>query len=319
MTMEFRDIAAQAAANGRIEAEEILALRRTGWVDGKITLDEAEAIFAANDRLDAPSEEWSDFFVEAIVEFVVMTQQPEGYVSEEQAEWLMARIDHDGSLDSMSELEMLVKVFERAREVPVRLREFALSQIERAVLSGEGPTRSGGALEKGNVTAAEAELVRRIIFASGSERPAAVSRTEADMLYRIKDAARGGQNAPEWKRLFVQGVGNYIAGYTRFTAISRERAVELDSFMSDHSVSLGRFIGRIAKASASGNFVDSLMQAFGGEKEGPDTPALAEQERGVSADEQVWLEGRIEANGEVDEYDRALLDFLEDESGFARD
>ena len=64
---------------------------------------------------------------------------PRGYVSEENAAWLIARIDHDGRVDTLSELELLVKVLETALNAPASLKDYALRQIEDAVLSGTGP------------------------------------------------------------------------------------------------------------------------------------------------------------------------------------
>jgi len=55
MSMEFGALAADAASDGRISAEEILELRRQGWADGKIGPDEAESLFAANDACMAPN------------------------------------------------------------------------------------------------------------------------------------------------------------------------------------------------------------------------------------------------------------------------
>ena len=40
MSMHFRDIAVQAASDGAIGPDEILALRRAGWVDGKMDPEE---------------------------------------------------------------------------------------------------------------------------------------------------------------------------------------------------------------------------------------------------------------------------------------
>ena len=110
MTMHFSDIARQAAADRAISAEDILALRRAGWADGVMKPDEAEAAFALNDALAEPTPEWSDFFVEAIGEFVINGTEPRGYVSEDNAAWLIARIDRDGTLQGMTELELLVRV-----------------------------------------------------------------------------------------------------------------------------------------------------------------------------------------------------------------
>jgi len=276
---------------------------------------EAEALFVVNDRLDRHPREWSDFFVEALGEFIINGVEPRGYVDETQADWLIARIDHDGKVNSMTELELMVRLFERAENVPERLREYSLAQIEKAVLTGEGPTRDGGSLEKGNVTEAEAKLIRRIIFSSGSERPAAVSRGEADMLYRIKDAALGSANAPEWKRLFVQGVGNFLMGFSGHTPLSRERAAELESFMNDHSSSIGGFFGRMARHTIRGE----LFGGFGSDTpKGPSRAERVSEAREVTASEETWLEGRIDGNARVDEFDQALLDFIAEETGETR-
>jgi hypothetical protein len=83
MSMHFRELASKVAADGLITPDEILSLRRTGWGDGKIAPEEAEAIFAINDAIDAPTNEWSDFFVQALGEFIVNGVEPKGYVSEE--------------------------------------------------------------------------------------------------------------------------------------------------------------------------------------------------------------------------------------------
>lgn len=318
MSMHFRDLAAKAAADGTVTAQEILALRQSGWMNGTITPDEAEAVFAANDALSDPSSLWSDFFVEAICVYLVDHVEPRGYVSEENADWLIARIDRDGRLESMTELELLVRVFEKALSVPDRLREYALHQVEQAVLTGEGPTRRGGMLEAGNVTQAEARMMRRIVFSSGSERPAAVSRGEAEMLYRIKDATLDADNAPEWKRLFVQGVGNYLMGFVRHNELSRERAAQLNAFMSDSKSSVGGFFARVGKSAASGNFFEAIGEAFRKEAAGPNDAERAEVERAVTEQEQAWLEDKLDGNGRIDEYDAALLDFLNEEAGFSR-
>ncbi len=318
MSMHFRDLADRAAADGAITPEEILALRREGWGDGQINPDEAEAIFAINDAIAVQTSEWSDFFVEALGEFVVNQVEPKGYVSQPQADWLIGRIDNNGRTESLTELELLVRLFERALSVPQNLRDYALAQIEQAVLTGEGPTRDGGSLEKGNVTQAEARLLRRILFSSASERPAGISRTEAELLYRIKDATLDADNAPEWKQLFVQGVGNYLAGFTSYEAISHERAAELENFMSDSRSSLGNFVGRMGKSSLRDNFFEVIALMLSGEPDGPDRAAQIADARSIDFNEQSWLEAKIDGNGQVDEYDQALLDFLEEESGFKR-
>ena len=313
MSMHFSDIAEQALADNAICADDVLALRRAGWANGRIDPDQAEVIFEVNHRLDHPGLEWADFFVEAIAEYVVNQLEPRGYVTERNADWLIARIEHDGRLHAMTELEALVRVFEKALNVPEALRAYALRQVEHAVLTGEGPTRCGGDLAKGNVTRAEADIMRRILFASGSERPAGVSRREAELLFRIKDETLHADNAPEWKRLFVQGVGNYLQGFVAHVPLSRERAAQLESFMNDRASSVGGFMGKVGRSVGNPNH---LGKVFGRKQVGPALETLAAAAREITGDEKAWLDERVDGNGQVDEYDRALLDFLAEE-GFA--
>jgi hypothetical protein len=310
MSMYFRDLADQAAADGTISPEEILILRRAGWQDGRIDAAEAEAIFAVNDRIREHNPEWSDFFVEAVSEFVVNGKPPLGYVDEEKAAWLMAHIDRDGRLESMAELELLVKLFERATAVPEHLRTYAIAQIEQAVLTGEGPTRRGAALEAGSITDSEAALLRRLLFAPASDRPAGISRAEAELLFRLKDAALGAPNGPEWKRLFVQGVGNYLMAYTSYEPLSHERAAELEEFMSRPSGGLGSFFARMARFDLETGFTGVF-----GRKPARNRETEAAAARQVTGEESDWLQARIESDGELDEYELALMDFLAEEGG----
>ena len=308
MTMHFSDIARQAAADRRVSLDEILALRRAGWANGHITPEEAEAIFALNDSLDTRGGEWVDFFVEAIGEYVLNTLEPKGHVSEEQARWLIDRLSASGKVESMAELELVVRLVERAKSVPERMKAYVLGVMEHEVLSGTGPTRCGGELSDTHVSAAECRILRRALFAPGSDRPGAISRREAEMLYRIKDACLGADNAPEWKRLFVQAVGNHLQGYSSAHAeISRERAAELEAFMADASSNVGRFLGRMARTSPN-----RFGKVFG--RKGTNEPTreqLVAADRAVTASEKKWLDAQMWGNGQVDEYDAALLAFIE--------
>jgi hypothetical protein len=309
MTVPFVRIACQAAAEGAISADDILALRRAGWTDGAILPDEAEAAFVLNDALPEPTAEWSDFFVEAIGEFVVNGTAPKGYVSDDNAAWLIARIDRDGVLQGMAELELLVRVLERGLNAPDRLKAYVLDQLERAVLTGSGPTRHGGDLSPGHVNAAEAALLRRVLFAPAGDAPAAVSCVEAELLFRLKDATLAAANALEWKQMFVQGVASYLQGVAARTAqFSRERAAELEAFVADDSSSVAGFIGRMARSAPQ-----VFGMVFGGRPPERDRLAELRAAEEITAGEREWLDAHVGADGEVDAYEQALIAFLSGE------
>ena len=311
MSIHFADIARHAAQDGAVSPEEILAMRQAGWADGKMTRAEAEAVFAAQNAAGEHSKEWSDFFVEAIQHYVLEGSEPRGHAGEDEARWLIDQVQRDGKVCSMTELEVLTRIIEKAQNVPESLKAFVLRVLEDEVMTGTGPTRCGGELSDTHVSEAECTLIRRVIFGAGGDRPAGVSRAEAEMLFRIKDATEHAANAPEFKRLFVQGVGNYLMGFASSSAqLTRERQLELDAFVADNKASVGRFMGEMAVATPN-----SLGKVVGRKPTAPSREERVAAEAEVTGGEQDWLDAQIAVNGKVDAYDQALLKFLAEEAG----
>jgi hypothetical protein len=306
MTTHFIAIAQRAAADGQIAADELLALRRQGWGDGIIHRGEAETLFALNNSLTHRSPEWCDFFVEAIGEFVLNGTPPRLQCSDEEAQWLIDQIDHDGVLESMVELETIVRIIERAENTPDRLKNYVLAQVEREVLTGTGPTRCGGELSATHISAAECRIIRRVIWASGGHGPAAVTRYDAEMLFRLKDETLAEENAAEWDDLFIDGVANYLKGFTLQNAqVSHERKRELEAFVADNKANVGRFMGRVAKEAP--HVMNHFGKVFGKKKPGTDYAALAAAGEEITDYENEWLEKMIDADGEVDELESRLI------------
>jgi hypothetical protein len=314
MTAHFAELTMKAAADGAISDAEVQQLRAAGWADGQIAREEAEALFALQQATSAPTALWTDFFVEALRNFVLNGTAPRGYASDEEAAWLIAMVEADRKVCSMTELELLVQVIERGLNVPDALKAYVLGVLEAEVLTGTGPTRDGGELSDTHVTETEAKLLRRVVFGSASERPAAVSRSEAEMLFRLKNATLHQANAPEFQRIFVQGVGNYLLGFASHAAhIDRARMLELEAFVADNKASVGRFMGQMARSAPN-----AFGVVFG--KKGDPLPSreeLAAQAAEFTATEEDWLDGMIAANGQVDSYDQALLEFIAEEAGEA--
>lgn len=307
MTTQFIAIAESAAADGQITADELLSLRREGWGDGIIIRAEADALFALNSALQDRSAEWTDFFVEAIGEFVLNGTEPRLQCSLEEAEWLIGQIDSDGKVDSMAELETLVRILERAENTPDRLKNYVLEQVERAVLTGTGPTRCGGDLSATHISAAECRIVRRVIFASGGHGPAAVTRYDAEMLFRLKDATLAEENADAWDDLFVDGVANFLKGFVLPHAqVSHERKLELEAFVAENRASVGRFMGRVAREAPQ--VMNHFGKVFGKKSaDGTDFSALAEAGEEITSSESEWLDRMVNGDGEVDELESRLI------------
>ena len=302
MTKPLDDVSAMMREARALGPEETLALRRAVWPDGKISAQEAGILFDLNHASSASGAEWVDFFVEAITAYLVEQAEPRGYVSDENARWLMQRIDHDGHVETLAELELLVKVIERAENVPEDLKAYALTQIKYIVLTGSGPTRCNNLLKPGCIGTAEVGLLRRVLYAVAGHAPAHISQIEAELLFEIKDATLDGDNAPEWQALFVQALSLHLETDQRFRALHRDEAARLQAFMADTSTGIGRFFGRMAKS-------------LGTKTEQPNVPEpraepAAETEPGLTERAHNWLQSMVDADGQLDPLERALLKAL---------
>ncbi len=302
MSFSFSDFAAALKAGARISADDVIEVRRWVWPDGAVSDAEAEAVFELNRLAREPAPEWADFFIEAMTEHVVNGRAPHGYVDDAKADWLIGQVDRDGPPAGGAELALVVKVLEKALNCPSPLKAWALRQIEAAVLGGEGPRA---------IDEAEVALLRRIVFAGGGDGALVVSRDEAEMLWRLKDACLGADNAEGWKTLFVQAVGNHLMAYSSYRPLDRGEAERLEAFVGDHRSNVLGFFARMRAA----NPAQAARTWLDGTEPEADHDAAAAAARAVTADEGRWLQARILADGARDPLEEALLAFVAEESG----
>jgi hypothetical protein len=133
------------------------------------------------------------------------------------------------------------------------------------------------------------------------------------MLFRIKDASLGKANAPGWKQLFVQGVGNFLQGYSLHQPLPVDRAAELEVFMNDRKSGVGGFFGRMFDALGTGTAnteVVNFLHNGLGKSPGRDFAGESSEAAKVTDVEGAWLHAEIDEDGQTDEFEKALLDFL---------
>jgi hypothetical protein len=294
MSFSFSDFEAALKTGHRLTPEDVLNVRRAVWPDGRVSDAEAGIVFDLNRLIREPSAEWRDFFLEALTDYVVNQKPPRGYVDEANAAWLMAEVDRDGAPVSRLEIELVVKVVERALNCPASLRGWALARLEEAIVQGAKA-----------VDAEECKLLRRLVFAPGGEGALVVGADEAEILWRLKNACLQSDNAPEWKTLFVQGVGNHLMAWSSYKPLERDEAARLEAFVADNRSSVAGFFARMRGA-------NPLAEATKLFRDAPriDYDAALAAAEAVTPDEQSWLDGKVEADGARDPYEEALLAFV---------
>ena len=249
MTMHFADIARQAAADGAITAEEILALRRAGWADGAMKPDEAEAVFALNDALAEPTRRMERLLRRGDRRVRGQRHRAEGLRQRGQRR-LADRADRPRRRAAGHDRARAARARARARRStrPTGSRPMSSSRSSRPCSPAAARRGAAASSTPDSVNDAEAAILRRVLFAPAGDAPGGGRRApRPSCCSASRTPTLGAANAPEWKQLFVQGVANYLEGVaSRSAQLSRERAAELEAFIADDSTSVAGFLGRMA-------------------------------------------------------------------------
>lgn len=320
-------LAADLASDGRISADDVLAMRREIYGDTAISQTEAEALIALDEAADERCQEWDDLFVEALTDYVVHQQAPVDYIDDDKAAWIIAQLTHNGRIRTDSELELLVHMLEAATSSPPSLTTFALGQVKAAVVSGEGPLLRAGACEKGRISAGEVALLRRILYAAGGDANVAITRAEAEILFDINDACRGADNDPSWTDLFAKALAASVMTISGFQPVDRDTEERREAWLAQAEpggiAGVAGFLGRMFADAPSGvaalGSKSGRRALFGdGLEDWRDHNAAVEADEAaaetVSQSEAEWLADRIGRDGQYDKAERALIDFLRKES-----
>lgn len=315
--MPVGDILASVRATGKVTAADALAARGSVYSDdGAIDAQEIDGLFSIDEAAGSADPAWGALFVEASTDFFVHQQKPTGYIDDDNANRLIARVGKDGLVKTASELELLVKVLEAAQTSPERLVKYALQQVERAVIDGVGPLAGSAKLTPGQIGRAEVDLVRRILYAFGGDAGISITRAEAEVLFNINDQTAEADNNPAWSDLFAKAITNSIMAASGYVAPPREVALRREEWLDSPSDGVVGFMTRMVSGGFGGILEayrmptgESILAAKNKEK----SREIAASEI-INEGEARWLADRIGRDGALHENEKALLRFLRAES-----
>ncbi|MEM8541322.1 MAG: hypothetical protein AAGF25_10240 [Pseudomonadota bacterium] len=315
--LQMNSVLAGMAGKSRLAADDVLVLRREAFADGKIDRAEAEALFAIDYSVKEKSAEWSEFFVEAVTDYLVFSEAPEGHISKDNANWLIRAISHDGVVDNATEFEVLMRGMEKSDSMPAALSGFALRQVQNTVVDGEGPLAGDRSVAKGVVTAGDVKLLRRVLYSYSSDGGLGISRPEAEVLFDINDQTAEAQNDPAWTDLFSKAIAFSLMASVSHVANDREEALRREQWLDDTSVDVTGFMAGIFSGGLKSYFKmlksDTSVEAAYRARNEAFEAANAESEV-IDAVEAEWLVERIGRDGVLHANELALIEFLKKES-----
>ncbi|MDJ0614806.1 MAG: hypothetical protein QNJ29_14150 [Rhizobiaceae bacterium] len=311
-------------AKNRIGAEDVIRLRREVFDDMIVSLAEADGIFALNDAAEETCPEWQTFFVEAMVDYCVNQAKPHGYVSATNAMWLMDRISKDGHVKSCTELELLVKIIERAHSVPENLAAFALKEVSTAVVEGNGVLLNNQKLRPGVIGQPEAKMIRRIMYAVGADGQIRISQAEVDVLFDLNDRTSEAENHPEWNDVFVKAVAAFLMMASGYASVSREVALRREEWLDEENKTdvagfLSRSLSSVGELMRNGGWSEAFQdntnimnEAWRQRNREDELEAITAEP--VTQSEAQWLSERIGRDGVLHENEKALLAYIKEEA-----
>lgn len=317
------DVVARMIANRAIAADDVAKLRRQVFADGVCDRAEAETVFELHRVCAEKDPEWAQFFVDSLTDHLVWKVEPKKYVSADNARFLIDNITRDGRVIGTAEMQLLVNVVHWSISCPEELAVLALEAVRQSILNPE-TAAYGSNRPPAVISAADVEVIRRVIYAPGSPGGFTVTRQEADLIFDLNNATVDSEYHDTWPDLFAKAIANHLM-FPRGAAdvptaeeeLRRERWLEerrgAGSFLLDMG---GAVKSRDISFSEAWDTLD-----WGGKIRSREAQAReAAQSREAMARETIddseakWLLGRIAADGRLHETEKALFAFIKENS-----
>lgn len=124
MSNALQNLLADVQADGKVDAGEVVALRTQIFEDGVVDRAEADAMFALNDSVTGADNDptYTSLMVDVIANHVLNDSESPGVVDEDEANWLIEKIEADGQVDGV-ELAIARSIAAQAKSVPAFLTD----------------------------------------------------------------------------------------------------------------------------------------------------------------------------------------------------
>lgn len=301
-------------ARNILRVKDIFTLRQLMFADGVVDKEEAEGIFSLSQIDGSDSAIWNSFFLDAIIDYTVYQAAPRGYVTLENAQWLISHLDNEqGYVESATDLELVIKILESARWAPTLLADFALNQVKRSVLMGEGPISETHELSAGVIHRAHVSILRRILYAFGASGNVFLSRSEAELLCHLNRATAESQNDPAWSDLFIKAIANHVLGMSGYVAPSRQEALRRQAWL-DQPIQGGAFFSSMLKGGLQAIWhsyrAQSDEERYLEQIEAQKLEIILGEQ--ITAPEAAWLNEQLGQGGTLLENEKILLQFIKE-------
>ncbi len=295
---------ARVAQLGEMSESEARRIVNETYQDGIVSRGEAEALFRINDVLKATDPEWASRFQEALKDYLLTREPPEGWVTDEEAEWLLSQVQMDGEKPGLDEIDLLLAVLRQAKGAPESLAHYTLEAISARIIADSVANMN------------MVERMRYALYAGAGDGGLWVTAHEAAILFKTNDAIAEARNATTWNDLFARAVGNHLMARAHPAPQTVQEALSREAWLNDTSSNAGGFFARMGASFASGNWFEKVT--YSGKKAADARMAAADaasrDANRVTDEEQTWLKRRLGWDKKISPAETALIEFLKQEA-----
>ncbi|MEM1378957.1 MAG: hypothetical protein AAGG69_16375 [Pseudomonadota bacterium] len=304
MNQETKIIMARVAKLGELSESEAHRIVNEIYADGIVSRGEAEALFRLSDVLSETDPAWISRFQEAVKDFLLTREPPEGWITDEEADWLISQVQTDGATPTLDEIDLILELLRKADGAPESLGDFVLEAISDRIIAD------------GVANLKMVERMRYALYAGAGNGGIWVTQKEADILFKTNDAIAESRNAETWNDLFARAIGNHLMARAHPAPQTVEDALSRETWLSDSSSSAGGFLSRMGSSFGSGNWFQSITYSSKRAAEARRRAAeAADREAEKITDfESTWVLDRIANDKTVSPAEMALLEFLRKEA-----
>jgi hypothetical protein len=298
-----------------LDSAGILAMRRDIYAKPSVTRADFASLLAAGRGAGAAApREYGDLLSEVACDLIVNQVDPPKYISQADADWLVAQLCGDSGLSCHDEFEMLVDVLRYAVSIPASLAAFAVAEMEKAIVGGHRMASGEFDHAAGVVGHDDVDALRNAVFAATEGSSVHVTRASAEALFRIAHAAAGASNDAAFDDFFARAIGNYLLGIANRWTPSAADELQKEKWLDEKTPGFGSFLGAMFGGGkrVTGS-VDALVEREARAENDADAQATVAA-GGIDAGEADWLLDHLTREGAITSAEKQLLRFLKQEA-----
>lgn len=290
----------------KIEPGDLKRLRRVVFPRGLFSVHAADTLAHIQEICESTVPDWPEYYLTAMVKFILQESNPKGCVTLEQTQYLFQRLSDNGIIGSSLNYELLLRILDQATDCPDELVLFALDQI-RLGLTGESEllrkdvSPLDRALRKSDV-----DLIKRILFPAAPASRRRPTRAQVEFLMDLNELTEQYDNHRSWTDLYTKTISGFLLNSSK--AKSRDHQHRA-TWLRRHGLSAGLHLLRPSKA-----HIPPLSER---EQSEPEAGAPSGQRKNgnfAKDDPITWFIGRLKDKKRLNSNDTALLAKLKAQS-----